>query len=134
MAVRLARFENVTTDFHEFAVARSRSFFVQFKEIFVRNILYLTRNRKAFAAIVFNASAIALMILSVFYKIGDFPDLYHFCETDGQIDYNKVMNGCTSKAANAYQVYVTNLTGLAFMISNQLSISASINVILQVPL
>ena len=63
MIVRLERFENISTDFNEFADARSRSFFIQFKEIFARNILYLTRNRKAFAAIVFNAAMIAALPL-----------------------------------------------------------------------
>ena len=84
---------------------------------------YLTRNRKAFAAIVLNSAMISLMILSVFWKIAAFPDLYGIIENDGK-----------SAAQTAYTTYLTNITGLAFMISNQLSISASINVIMQVPL
>lgn len=41
---------------------------------------YLTRNRKAFAAIVFNSAMISLMVLSVFWKIAAFPDIYGILE------------------------------------------------------
>ena len=123
MQIRASRYSEIDTNFADFAESRSASFFVQFWEIFVRNLKYLTRNRKAFFAIVANSLIISLMVLSVFWKIGTFPDLYKyvtpFPTEQGIADLQ-----------TAYQQYLENLTGLSFMISNQLSISASINVIM----
>jgi len=38
----------------------------------------LVRNRKAFAAVIFNSLAISLMVLSVYWHIGEFPDLFKY--------------------------------------------------------
>jgi hypothetical protein len=48
---------------------------VQFTEVFKRNFKYLLREKKALAGIIFNSLAIGLLVLAVFFKIGDFPDL-----------------------------------------------------------
>ena len=77
------------------------------------------------AAVIFNSTLISLLLLSVYYNVGEFPDLTVYDFTDPkQID----------EASAVYKTYVTNLSGIAFMFSNQLSFSASINVLLQVPL
>lgn len=88
-------------------------------------MLFLVRNRKSLAAVIFNSTLISLLLLSVYWNVGVFPDLnkYNLLDPD-QLDQ-----------ANAdYQNYIKNLSGIAFMFSNQLSFSASINVLLQVPL
>jgi hypothetical protein len=48
---------------------------VQFTEVFKRNFKFLLREKKALAGIVFNSLAIGLLVLAVFFNIGDFPDL-----------------------------------------------------------
>jgi len=67
--------------------------------VFIRNLKYLTRNRKAFAAIVFNSLIISLMIMSVFWKIGTFPDLL------GMIGMPPTPEGIAAATA-AYAVYI----------------------------
>ena len=77
------------------------------------------------AAVIFNSTLISLLLLSVYWNVGVFPDLtqYNLLEPDER-----------DQASSDYGNYIKNLSGLAFMISNQLSFSASINVLLQVPL
>jgi len=78
MLTHTAKYRQIETNFEDFQDMRSSSFFTQFWEIFVRNLKYLTRNRKAFAAVAANSLIISLMVLSVFWKIGTFPDLYQY--------------------------------------------------------
>jgi len=75
-------------------------------------------------AAVVNTICISLLIMSVFWKIGKFPELYKYPFTEEGIE----------EANAAYAQYLVNLAGLAFMISNMMSVSASINLILMVPL
>jgi hypothetical protein len=84
-------------------------------------MLFLLRNRKSTAAVVFNSTLISLLLLSVYWKVGEFPDLsvYNFADPVQR-----------DEASSVYKTYVQNLSGIAFMFSNQLSFSASINVLL----
>jgi hypothetical protein len=50
---------------------RQVSKWLQFRMIFERNILYLTRNPRTLNAVFFNAAFFGLLILALFYKVGD---------------------------------------------------------------
>lgn len=83
------------------------------------------RNKKAFAGVIFNSIFVSLLLLSLYYEIGQWSSL----------NFNKYITDQDLEGANdAYQKYLQNMTGLAFMLSNFLSISASVNVIIQIPL
>lgn len=81
------------------------------------------RNKRALSGVFFNAIFFSFFILSLYWKVGDFPDLTQIAKDQG-----------IQKAQEEYQTYVANIRGLAFMLSNQLSISASMNAVLQVPM
>jgi len=70
-----------------------------------------------------NSVGIALIFISIFWKIGDFPDLY-----------GMIFSGHVDEARRDLTEYITNITGLAFMLSCMMSVSSSSNVIMQVPL
>lgn len=115
------------TKLQDFASHRNSSFITQFVQIFIRNGRYLYRNKQALGGVIANSLIISLLILSVFWHIGTFP-------TEVQYAMEHPTEENIKEANIKYQSYIQNLTGLAFMIGNQLSISASINVIIQVPL
>jgi hypothetical protein len=125
MNTRTSRYSTINTNFKDFEENRGSSFCVQFTQIFRRNMLFLVRNRKSMAAVIFNSTLISLLLLSVYSNVGVFPDLKQ---------YNLLDPVDRDRANTDYQNYIKNLSGLAFMMSNQLSFSASINVLLQVPL
>lgn len=88
-------------------------------------------------AIIGNSLIISLLILSVFWKVGDFPiDQMNQIIDNWQGDPSnpKDLEDLASLVIVPYGTYVANIRGVAFMISNQLSFSASINVILQIPM
>ena len=60
---------------------------MQFKEIFIRNWIFLTRNRRSMAAVVFNSLIVSLMMLSVFWKVCDFPDIIGLERKDVVVKY-----------------------------------------------
>jgi len=66
MEMRQERYKKIDTNFQEFAENRNSGSLMQFKEVFVRNWLFLLRNKKSFASIFFNAIIIALCMLAVF--------------------------------------------------------------------
>lgn len=43
--------------------------------------MYMIRNKKALAGIIFNSVTIGLVVLAVFWKVGIFPDLYSYPNT-----------------------------------------------------
>ena len=118
------RYNVIDTNFQDFADKRSSGFMQQFIEIWIRNIKYLFRNKKSLIGVLFNGAFISLILLSIYYKIGVFPDINSYPNTP---------EGFKTKE-NVLNQYFQNLSGLSFILSNTLSISASVNVILQVPL
>lgn len=121
--MRENRYHDIDTNFQDFAENRGVGVFKQNYEIFVRNWYFLMRNKRALGGVVFNSVFFSLMILALFWNIGVFPDLIGIAIKDGE-----------KKAQSDFQTYIMNIRGLAFMLSNQLGISASMNAILQVPL
>lgn len=75
------RYVNIDTNFQDFQDKRQSNFFTQFIWIFHRNFLFMIRNKKALAGIIFNSLIIGLVVLAVFYKVGKFPDLYSYPPT-----------------------------------------------------
>lgn len=73
MNARSDRYSSVKTDFKALSELRRSNWWVQYREVFVRNWKYTIRNRKAFAAIFINSILISLMMLSVYFQVGDFP-------------------------------------------------------------
>lgn len=76
-------------------------------------------------AVVFNSFFVSLMMLAVFHdscKPIDFSQ-YDFSKEEDQ-----------KRAIRDFNVFLQNTRGAAFMFQNQLSLSASINVILQMPM
>lgn len=67
----LKKFEGIETNYNYFASKRNVSIFTQFWAIFVRNWIFLIRNPKAQKAIVFQAAFMALLMLALFYKVGE---------------------------------------------------------------
>lgn len=117
--LRSGRYSDIDTNFRDFAENRGAGFSRQFKEIFVRNWLFLNRNKRALFGILFNSFFVALMMLSIYYQIGVFPDII------GMVSQETDESKALSDAQNTYNRYILNIRGLAFMMSNQLSTSAS---------
>jgi hypothetical protein len=86
----------------------------------------MVRNKKAFAGVVFNSLIIGLMMLAVFWQVGQFGALgiQNYILDDG------LTEAALEELSAAYQGYVQNLMGAAFMMSNVLSIAASVNVVI----
>ena len=75
MGIHLKQYQGIETNFRDFAENRSSGFLKQFIEIFKRNFLSILRNKKALAGVVGNSVFISLLILSVFYQVGQFGAL-----------------------------------------------------------
>jgi len=83
---------------------------VQFREIFMRNLTYMLRNPRTLNAAFFNSVFIALLILALFYKVGDYT------------------------RATTYKQAVQNWVGLSIMLANNLMFPAQMLVIIQMPM
>ena len=102
--------------FTQFAANRGTNCWKQFAALFKRNWQYLVRNPRSFNGIVFNGIFTGLLTLALFIHIGRYtPDM---------IDPGN------------YQFigYVYNLSGLGFMLANNISFSSSNSVIIEMPL
>jgi len=75
MDSRNEKYSEIDTNFQDFLENRSSGFWIQFREIFIRNILFMLRNKRALAAIFFNSFVISIMLWAVYWKVGEFPDL-----------------------------------------------------------
>ena len=75
MDTRNDKYSEIDTNFQDFAENRSSGFWIQFKEIFKRNVQFMLRNKKALSAIFFNSFIISMMILAVYWQIAKWPDL-----------------------------------------------------------
>ncbi len=126
MEIRNDRYNEIDTNFQEFAENRNSGFISQFSEIFVRNSKFLFRNKKAFSSIISNAIFIALVMLSVFYHVAVFPPSVQEKINSGDAH--------TEDDMTKYFQYRRNLGGVTLHFSNQMSVSATLNVILQVPM
>ena len=109
MLLAASKFRDFDTNFQEFAENRSSGFCTQFVQIFKRNLRYMTRNKQALAGIVFNATFITLLLLAVYYQLGQW----------GAIGFAADLSaGDLAAAQKTYAQYVQNMTGLAFLLSN----------------
>ncbi len=66
------RYEGFSARFSIIQEQRSVTTWVQFREIFKRNMKYMLRNPKTLNAAFFNSIFIALLVLALFYKVGDY--------------------------------------------------------------
>lgn len=66
------RYEGFEARFSFIQEKRTVTTWVQFREIFKRNLTYLLRNPRTLNAAFFNAIFVGLMVLSLFYKVGDY--------------------------------------------------------------
>lgn len=78
---RTSRYSDIQTNFQDFQDKRQSNFFTQFIWIFYRNFLFMIRNKKALAGIIFNSLIIGLVVLAVFFQVGKFPNLYAYPPT-----------------------------------------------------
>jgi hypothetical protein len=78
MTTRTSRYSTIKTDFNDFAEKRGSSFCVQFSQVFRRNMLFLMRNKKSMAAVFFNSTLISLLLLSLYWNVGVFPDFKQY--------------------------------------------------------
>ena len=90
----------------------------QFTAIFHRNYLYLIRNPRSLNGILFNGIFSGLLILLLYYKVGEWNESKYIGEEN----------------VAEYTRYIYNLKGLAFLLANNISFSSSSAVILQMPL
>jgi Pyruvate/2-oxoacid:ferredoxin oxidoreductase gamma subunit len=99
---------------------RRKSAITELVEVFKRNAKYLTRNKKSFASIFGNAIFISLIMLSVFFQVCKFPSSLK--EDYDRKDFKQLKQDIDK--------YYHNLIGITLMMSNQLTFSASINVVI----
>ncbi|CDW81306.1 abc transporter family protein [Stylonychia lemnae] len=107
------RYEGFQARFSIIQEQRTVTPWVQFREIFKRNLVYMLRNPRTLNAAFFNAIFIGLLTLALYYKVGDL-DTYDLPK-DAQ------------KAAN-------NWVGLSFLLSNNMMFPSLMLVIIQMPL
>jgi hypothetical protein len=74
MARRQERYTALDTNFKDFAENRGARWCMQFNEVFKRNLQFLGRNKNAISAVFFNSTFISLLILSLYWKIGIWPE------------------------------------------------------------
>ena len=102
--------------FRDFDQGRSNNCCKQFVEIFKRNWQYLKRNPRSWNGIVLNGVFTGLLTLSLYIHIG-------------KLDPAK-----TDPNGPEFVGWVYNLSGLGFLLANNISFSSSSSVILQMPL
>lgn len=119
---RNTRYSNLDTNFQDFAENRSQGVCTQTKEIFIRNCKFLLRDKKSFASIFFNSLFISLIMLSVYHGVGKYPD-----------DFPEDTDECEDLKTQIEE-YQHNTSGMSLNLANQLTMSASFNVVFQVPL
>ena len=73
--MRMDRYNDIDTNFQDFAENRGASFPKQVKEIYLRNWAFLTRNRNFLFGIFVQSFFISFLMDSIWWKLGDFPDL-----------------------------------------------------------
>ena len=111
----LLKFANFQTDIDQLGNDRKTGFCTQFITLFKRNAQYLLRNPRSLNAILMNGIFTALLVLALFWNVGKYSaeDL--------------------EKTANLNR-FISNLLGLAFMMTNNICFSTSSGVIIQMPL
>tara|TARA_B110000285_G_scaffold230234_1_gene296462 strand:- start:311 stop:937 length:627 start_codon:yes stop_codon:yes gene_type:complete len=110
------KFANLKVTFNDFAKDRYNNSCKQFTAIFIRNWQYLKRNPRSWNGIVFNGFFTGLLTLSLYIHIGRFPE-------------EKIEQG-----GPEFIGWIYNLSGLGFLLANNISFSSSSSVILQMPL
>lgn len=75
IAMREQRYLDIDTNFLEFAENRGASFFVQFVEIYKRNCTFLIRNQSAIWGLIVSNIFTALLNISVYWHVAQFPDM-----------------------------------------------------------
>lgn len=121
--MRASRYQTIDTNFMDFAENRGASFSRQVEQIYIRNLKFLLRHRSAIIGLVVSNIFSALLNISVYWNIGYFPDLAGIYFDHG-----------AEEAQARYARFVLDLTGIAFLFSNQFSISSSFDAVMQVPL
>ena len=93
---------------------------MQFTEIFKRNWKFLTRNRKNVTGVIFNSSFIALLVLSVFWKVGEWPEAKLEQQIEDYLATHPVpdINELRAIVSTTVGEYIQNLAGLSFLMSN----------------
>ena len=104
-------FSGLNQNFDKFNKNRQSSTWTQFEAVFVRNWQYLVRNPRSLNGILFNGTFTALLCLALYIHIGDYS----------KIDFNN--------PASYYQ-WIFNISGFAFLLSNNISFSSSSSVII----
>lgn len=69
------KYKCIETNFREFAENRKASFCVQLTQIFIRNNLFLFRNAGQVVGVFVTQLIISLLVISIFWQCGKFPDL-----------------------------------------------------------
>lgn len=75
IAMREQRYMEIDTNFMEFAENRGGSFIVQLTEIYKRNVTFLIRNKSAVWGLIISNCSTALLNISVYWHVAQFPDL-----------------------------------------------------------
>eukprot|EP00347_Sterkiella_histriomuscorum_P018132 403346668 len=114
------RYEGFEARFSIIQEKRSVSTWVQFRELFKRNLKYLLRNPRTLNATLFNSIFIGLLVLAIYFKVGDMSG---------------ILNQHTVEDAESfYRKTIGNWVGLSFLLSNNLMFPAIMVVIIQMPL
>ena len=88
------------------------------------------RNKRGLVSIFVNAVFISLLMTAVFFKAGRYP-LVANIYIDNRDRGDRHAEGAVLAEM---EQYTSNVMGVALMVSNQISMSGSINAILQIPL
>ena len=75
MQERESKYNELDTNFMEFAENRGSGPIKQFIQVYIRNLKFLYRNKSAAIGLLFSCVFSALLNISVYWNIGQFPDL-----------------------------------------------------------
>mmetsp|Transcript_9995 Transcript_9995/g.15126 ORF Transcript_9995/g.15126 Transcript_9995/m.15126 type:complete len:279 (-) Transcript_9995:40-876(-) len=84
---------------------------------------FLRRDKKSFASIFSNSFIISLIMLSVYWHVGIFPNVL-----------GEMAGGNDSKGITDYNEFLNNIRGISLNLSNQLAMSGSVSTVFSVPL
>jgi ATP-binding cassette, subfamily G (WHITE), eye pigment precursor transporter len=117
------KFDGLSTRIDSLGADRTASLLTQFTCCFVRNLQFLLRNPRSLRAVMFQAVFTGLLVLGLYANIGT-----------SFTDFDQIYTDPTGATFGAYQQYLFNLAGLAFMLAGNNAFAPSNSVLLQIPL
>ena len=112
--MRESRYNQIDTNFMEFAENRGASFSMQFAQIWLWNLKFLYRTRSSFYGLVFSTAFATFLNISIYWNIGYMPDLLDILNHDHPNDPDAGLK----ESYKIFRRYIEDITGFAFLFSN----------------